>query len=709
MITARTQRRRATATIAAMIAGVAVATTVVAPPARAAATVERAAGEDRIATAIEISQLAFPSADTAVIVNQSAFADALAAAPLAAANGAPILLTRGDRLDDRVAAELDRLDVSRVLLMGGTAVMSAAVQDELDDHWTVERIGGDDRFDTARRAALAAASEWYGEIAAPEVIIALGQAADPSRAWPDALGAGVLAGHARHPILLVRGTSIPTPTRQALLELDPAKLTIIGGTSAISKVVSNELRDEGFPNVRIAGDDRFETSTRIATAARAAGAGPDVVVVASGRNFADALGAGPAAVALGGVLVLTDNIDLDRSPIVGTWLDSGDDPSRLIVAGGPGALAAGLDGQLQRAATGFVAPALSLEEVGSFDNPMMLTQATGDGRRFVITRKGLVEVILADGTQQATAYLDISSQVNSASDTEHGLLGIALHPQFATNGRYFLHFSRIDGDSVIAEYHQSATNPARSEPTGRVLLTVDQPATNHNGGSLEFGPDGMLYLFLGDGGGSGDPTGRAQNLDSRLGKILRMDVSTVNTAVVPSDNPYVNAPGDDLVWASGLRNPYRASFDPIRKNLWIGDVGQNRIEEIDAVSLAESRGADFGWAYAEGSLCHPDPEDCTPRDHTFPVYEYGRDVGRSVTGGFVHRGAEGMLRGHYFFGDFFGMIRSFRLGDDGLTVLEETDWTEMLDLSGNVFSFGRDAAGEVYVMNATNVYRITTG
>ncbi len=260
--------------------------------------------------------------------------------------------------------------------------------------------------------------------------------------------------------------------------------------------------------------------------------------------------------------------------------------------------------------------------------------------------------------------------------------------------------------SVLAEYAVSANdNVASTAET--VILEVAQPATNHNGGLIEFGPDGYLYLGFGDGGGGNDPGNNAHNINNLLGSMIRIDMDGAKPYAVPGDNPFVGAAGADEIWAYGLRNPWRFAFDG--DDLYIGDVGQGAIEEIDVVDVTTAAGTDFGWRTFEGTRCTGNDATCATAGLTFPVLEYPHPDGSSVTGGRVYRGDDpGLHRlvGVYFYGDFSaGWIRSFRLVDGVAT--ERTDWTSTLGNVSLLASFGEDGVGNLYVVSLSgSVYRL---
>jgi len=338
--------------------------------------------------------------------------------------------------------------------------------------------------------------------------------------------------------------------------------------------------------------------------------------------------------------------------------------------------------------------------------PLYLTAPPGDPRLFIVEKGGAIRIV-KDGGLLPAPFLDLGSRVSGGA--EQGLLGLAFDPAYATNGRFVVHYTDVSGNTTIAAYRVSAQNPDLADPTSEaILLTVEQPFPNHNGGQILFGPDGMLYIGLGDGGGGGDPGGRGQSLTDLLGDILRVDVTSGTSYTVPPDNPFVGrADARPEVWSYGLRNPWRFSFDAATADLYIGDVGQSAWEEVDVVSAAAGagRGANFGWNVMEGLHCYAGAS-CDPSQFTLPVLEYSHSQGCSISGGYVYRGAAiPALQGHYFYADYCsGWVRSFRWQDGQAT--EPYQWPTLAP-GGAVPSFGQDAAGELYVMNAGGqVFRI---
>lgn len=324
-------------------------------------------------------------------------------------------------------------------------------------------------------------------------------------------------------------------------------------------------------------------------------------------------------------------------------------------------------------------------------NPIYIGNARdGMDRLFIVELGGVVKV-LQPGSSTAGVFLDITSKVLSGG--EQGLLGIAFHPQFGSNGRFFVDYTRRpDGATVIAEYHVSAANPNVADTAETVLLTIAQPFANHNGGMIEFGPDDFLYIAMGDGGSGNDPGNRAQNINDLLGKMLRIDVDTPNGPVPyssPPSNPFFGStPGRDEIFALGLRNPWRFSFDRGTGNLFLGDVGQGAWEEINLVT----NGGNYGWRVFEGFHCTGlDPGLCGASGFTAPIAEYAHSFGRcSVTGGYVYQGSLGALpAGSYVYADF--CTGEIFLLDGGVQSL-------LLDTALNIASFGEDEAGEIYVV-----------
>jgi uncharacterized repeat protein (TIGR01451 family) len=342
---------------------------------------------------------------------------------------------------------------------------------------------------------------------------------------------------------------------------------------------------------------------------------------------------------------------------------------------------------------------ITVDEVvaSGFDHPVQVTHAgDGSGRLFVVEQPGWIRVI-KEGTVASTPFLDITDLTSRSG--ERGLLGLAFHPAYETSGTFYVNYTRdSDGATVIARYSVSESNPDMADSTSAFeILTIAQPYGNHNGGQVLFGPDGYLYVGMGDGGSGGDPQENAQDPTNLLGAMLRLDVDGGSPYVIPSDNPYVAAEGRDEIWAIGLRNPWRFSFDRQTGDLFIGDVGQNAWEEISFQAAGAPGGVNFGWDCKEGTHPYEFDQACSAADLTDPIAEYGHDVGRSVTGGFVYRGSlYPDLQGRYFYADYVnGKVWSLyktESGPDGWSTP-----TLELDAGFNISSFGEDENGELYV------------
>ena len=347
---------------------------------------------------------------------------------------------------------------------------------------------------------------------------------------------------------------------------------------------------------------------------------------------------------------------------------------------------------------------------GGFTNPVYATSPHGDKRLFVVEKDGKVKVLEDDlliGT-----YIDVKSLLPVSPSSEQGLLGMAFHPDFSSNGKIYLSYTNRDGDLVISELTVDPTADAVNTSGLRKVIEIGQPASNHNGGMILFGLDDMLYLGSGDGGGSGDPGNNGQNKGTLLGAILRIDVNNDSLPIdanrnygFPSDNPFVGIEGADEIWAYGLRNPWRFSFDPITERLYIGDVGQDQREEITVLDSSQ-RGANLGWNRLEGTRCYPSGGSCSSVGTVLPQLEYSHGLGSaSVTGEFVYRGSEvSGIYGHYFYADFVaGWVRSFEFKGSASS---RVSWEGSLP-TDLVSSFGLDADGELLIVSfGGNVWRL---
>ncbi len=342
----------------------------------------------------------------------------------------------------------------------------------------------------------------------------------------------------------------------------------------------------------------------------------------------------------------------------------------------------------------------------------------GDDRLFVAERPGRIRVINADSTLRPTPFLDVSSKVSSYTNGEEGFLGIAFSPDYKTSGKFYVDYtSTIAGQltSVIEEYR---VNPADSNvalTTGLTILTQSQPYNNHNGGNLMFGPDGYLYINLGDGGNGGDPQGNGQNKNTFLGKILRIDVSNSSLAqpyTLPASNPFYNdaTPGiKKEIWAYGVRNPWRSSFDRLTGDLWIADVGQGVVEEIDYQPVNTPGGRNYGWNIMEGTACYSPASGCNQSGLTLPIYDYTHAVGKSITGGYVYRSAQSKsLFGTYIFADYVQKWVDGIRESNGALSGSVIHFITNAQSTGNPVSFGEDRYGDQYILfnNNGTVYKL---
>jgi len=384
-------------------------------------------------------------------------------------------------------------------------------------------------------------------------------------------------------------------------------------------------------------------------------------------------------------------------------------------------------------ATHQTAAALTTIRVASgLNRPIFVTAPAGDSRLFIIEQRGVIK-ILQNGVVLPLPFLDIDALVpNISGNDERGLLGLAFHPNYAQNGFFYLNYINLGSDTIIARYQVSADPNRADSLSAQQVMFIDQPFTNHNGGHLTFGPDNYLYIGMGDGGSAGDPQGNGQRDNTLLGKMLRIDINgddfpgdPAKNYAIPPTNPFAGA-GDPLdeIWAKGVRNPYRWSFDRLTGDMYIGDVGQGCFEEISFQPAGHAGGLNFGWRLMEGLHCYPPGANCTQQPgcipvHTLPIHEYSHSEAGfscSVTGGYVYRGAAiPALQGRYFFADFCSAhIYSFRYTGGGVTEL--TDRTTELAPGGglviaDIAGFGEDGFGELYIMDrdaatAGEIYKI---
>jgi glucose/arabinose dehydrogenase len=324
----------------------------------------------------------------------------------------------------------------------------------------------------------------------------------------------------------------------------------------------------------------------------------------------------------------------------------------------------------------------------------------GSGRLFVVEKAGTIRIV-RDGVVSPAPFLDITPLVRSA-ESERGLLGIAFHPKYHANGQFFVYYTDQNGDIVVARYTVSA-DANRADPASALeLLHVQhRAAANHNGGGMLFGPDGFLYIGIGDGGDQGDRFGNSQNPNVLLAKLLRFDVDGGKPYGIPPTNPFVNRAGfRQEIWAWGLRNPWRFSFDRATGDLYIADVGQDLWEEVDLQPASSKGGENYGWNKMEGTHCYPPDAACSPASFVTPVADYDHSSADcSITGGYVYRGAaQPALAGAYLFADYCtGHFRALQRGADGLWGM-----TTLLTTHFPVSSFGEDENGEVYVLGFGN-------
>lgn len=355
-------------------------------------------------------------------------------------------------------------------------------------------------------------------------------------------------------------------------------------------------------------------------------------------------------------------------------------------------------------------PSLGEPELGlvvivasGLNQPLYLTHANdGSKNLYVLEKAGRIRLV-ENGVLREQPFLDITSKTSKGG--EQGLLGLAFHPNYRNNGFFYVNYTNSSGDTIVARYTANRSSKVADPGSEQIILTVDQPYDNHNAGWLGFGPDGMLYIPLGDGGAGGDPQNYAQRLEVQggnrhlLGKVIRIDINGTTQGSnyrIPPDNPSLGGRVSEI-WAYGLRNPWRASFDRQTGNLWIGDVGQNAQEEIN-LSTNGGKGLNYGWKIMEGTSCYDNSiaPGCNSRSLTQPVHAYGRSDGYSVTGGYVYRGSRfPRMRGRYFFTDF---------GSGHLWSLRQVNgaWarkTEIASSGTGLASFGEDEQGELYVMN----------
>jgi glucose/arabinose dehydrogenase len=340
-------------------------------------------------------------------------------------------------------------------------------------------------------------------------------------------------------------------------------------------------------------------------------------------------------------------------------------------------------------------PALRLVEVASgLQSPVHLTAPASDARLFIVEQPGRIRIV-ENGQLLPTPFLDIAAKVSSGG--ERGLLSVAFHPLYAQNGFLYVNYTDRAGDTRIERYRVSTNRNVADPASASLVLHVRQPYSNHNGGMVAFGPDGMLYVGMGDGGGGGDPEEAGQDPLQLLGKLLRIDVDAAQPYGMPAGNPYAGKSGGrGEIWALGMRNPWRFSFDHTAKLLYVADVGQNRLEEVNVVPAGQA-GVNYGWDIMEASDCFEPSSGCPRAGLTLPVLEYAHADGCSITGGFVYRGqAIPGLQGHYLYADYCeGWVRSFRYAEGQAADKRSYPLPDV----GNISSFGEDSQRELYLIS----------
>ena len=386
-------------------------------------------------------------------------------------------------------------------------------------------------------------------------------------------------------------------------------------------------------------------------------------------------------------------INLFRNPLVKVWA-----PTQLFV--------------FFIFSTFSLAQTISLQSFATgFSSPVEITHA-GDSRLFVVEQGGLIKILNANGTVDTTPFLDLSGLIGTGG--ERGLLGLAFHPDYSSNGYFFVNYTNASGNTVIARYSVYAANPNAANPSGTILMTINQPYSNHNGGSIKFGPEGYLYIGMGDGGSGGDPDGYAQNTTidvanpSRvfLGKMLRIDVNATTAPfyTIPATNPYVGQTGKEEIWALGLRNPWKFSFDSVTGDLWIADVGQGAHEEVNKTITPLPNDLNYGWRCYEGNATYNTSGCPAASALTFPLVDINHSTGAcSITGGYVYNGnMYPNLQGKYLFSDYC---------DSRIGIVTSTGvLSYSSSFPGNNFvSFGEDVNKELYVaaINNGTIYKIT--
>ncbi len=337
-----------------------------------------------------------------------------------------------------------------------------------------------------------------------------------------------------------------------------------------------------------------------------------------------------------------------------------------------------------------------------FSSPVEISHPSNDARLFVVQQGGIIKIVNPNGTVNSTPFLTLTTATLSLG-VEKGLLGLAFHPNYATNGYFYVNYTNTSGNTVVARYTVSSTDPNVADASSAfILLTVNQPYSNHNGGTIKFGPDGYLYIGMGDGGGTGDTGNRAQNINENLGKMLRIDVDSASPYGIPPTNPYVGITGNDEIWSIGMRNPWKFSFNRLNGDLWIADVGQSAAEEINKIVSPLTPGLNFGWRCYEGNAVYDISSGTCPSYSTTvaPIAQYGHSLSRcSITGGYLYTGTTyPNFTNYYFFADYC-------TGEIGMINTTGTiSWG--YDATNVIATFGEDKEGELYVSVGSTIYKI---
>lgn len=355
-------------------------------------------------------------------------------------------------------------------------------------------------------------------------------------------------------------------------------------------------------------------------------------------------------------------------------------------------------------------PEIELELFASgFSSPVDIANA-GDDRLFIVEKRGVIKIINAQGITESTPFLDIQNVVNN-NGSERGLLGLEFSPDYANNGLFYVNYTEAGGGTVVASYQVSDNDPDVADASSATeIISVDQDFGNHNGGDIAFGPDGYLYIGMGDGGSGGDPNDRSQDPQQLLGKMLRIDVNNGDPYSIPADNPFVNVSSTlDEIWTLGLRNPWRWSFDRLTGDMWIADVGQGKVEEVSFEPAGSAGGFNYGWRCYEGDDEFNLANCVSASQLTEPVFTYrhNSEGGLSITGGYVYRGSTyPLLQGHYVFGDYASgrFWTTEKVDDEFVTTVQG-----VLMGSGQLSTFGEDSSGELYAAayNVGSIFKVT--